>query len=52
MRKLIIAITAAALTAAAAATGVGGAEASTTHPATHAAALAHPYGGCGSCWHL
>ena len=52
MRTFIITITAAALTAAAAATGVGGAEASTAHPATHAAALAQPGGGCPTCWHL
>jgi hypothetical protein len=49
MRKLIIAVTAAAFTAAAVATGAAGiAHASTAH----AAALAGPGGGCPSCWHL
>jgi hypothetical protein len=50
MRKLIITVTAAALTAAAAATGVGGSEqAATARPAAHTAALAQPTGGCGGC---
>ena len=49
MRKLITALAASALLAAAAVTGVGGSEQAA---AAHPAALAHPGGGCSTCWHI